>query len=153
MVESLDRDQQHFSTARFIHNELDVEREKVTLLNQQVSEQAEQLRKLGAQQTELLRQQQFNVAVSETTRMRRPEILKVDISKYSGVEEDSLLLWFVDFDRGKRARRIDGEKMKFTFAQDHLAGRAKIEVLGLEMSDPYAFSVARILRKPAQMYV
>ena len=70
-------------------------------------------------------------------RMRRPEILKVDISKYRGVEEDSLLLWFVELDRAIRARRIDDEQMKLT--QSHLAGRAKTWALGLEMSDPYAF--------------
>ena len=29
--------------------------------------------------------------------------------------------------------------MKLTFAQSHLAGRAKTWALGLEMSDPYAF--------------
>ena len=30
------------------------------------------------------------------THTRRPETLKIDISKYKGVEEDSLLRWFVD---------------------------------------------------------
>ena len=74
-----------------------------------------------------------------TTLTRRPEILKVDISKYRGVEEDSLLLWFVELDRAIKARRIDDEQMKLTFAQSHLAGRAKTWALGLEMSDPYAF--------------
>ena len=74
-----------------------------------------------------------------TTHTRRPEILKVDISKYRGVEEDSLLLWFVELDRAIKARRIDDEQMKLTFAQTHLAGRAKTWALGLEMSDPYAF--------------
>ena len=63
MLESLDRDQQHAAIARFIQNELVAEREKVALLHQQGSQQAEKLRELGAQQTELLRQQQFNAAV------------------------------------------------------------------------------------------
>ena len=71
--------------------------------------------------------------------MRRPEILKIDISKYKGVEEDSLLLWFVELDRAIKTRRIDDEQMKLTFYQSHLAGRAKIWALGLESSDPYAF--------------
>ena len=60
MLESLDRDQQHAAIARFIQNELVSEREKVVLFHQQGSQQAKQLRKLGAQQTEQLRQQQFN---------------------------------------------------------------------------------------------
>ena len=109
------------------------------MLHQQGFQQAEPLRELGAQPTELLRQQQFISAVGGTTHARRPEILKVDISKYRGVEEDSLLLWFVELDRAIRARRVDDEQTKLTFAQSHLAGRAKTWALGLEMSDPYAF--------------
>ena len=71
--------------------------------------------------------------------MRRPEILKVDIFKYRGVEEDPLLLWFVELDRGIRARRIDDEQMKLTFAQSHSAGRTNTWALGLEMRNPYGF--------------
>ena len=51
MLGSLDRDQQHAAIARFIQNELVAEKEKVALLHQQGSQQAEQLRELGAQQT------------------------------------------------------------------------------------------------------
>ena len=65
--------------------------------------------------------------------------MKVDISKYIGVEEDSMLLWLVELDRAIKARRIDDEQMKLTFAQTHLAGRAKTWALGLEMSDPFSF--------------
>ena len=74
MLESLDRDQQHAAISRFTQNELVAEREKVALLHQQGFQQAEQLRQLGARQTELLRQQQFNAAVGGTTHTRRPEI-------------------------------------------------------------------------------
>ena len=56
---------------------------------------------------------------------RRPGIWKVDISKYRGVEKDFLLLWFVELDKSIRARRIDDDHMKLTFAHTHLAGRAK----------------------------
>ena len=42
MLESLDRGQQHASISRFIQNELVAEREKVALLLQQGSQQAEQ---------------------------------------------------------------------------------------------------------------
>ena len=92
MLESLDKDQQHAAIANFIQNELLTEREKVALLYQQGSQQSEQLRELGAQQTDLLRKQKFNAAMGGTTRVRRPITLKADISKYKGVEEDSLLL-------------------------------------------------------------
>ena len=77
------------------------------MLRQQGAQQAEQLRELNAKETELLRQQQLNAAVGGTTQTRRPETLKVDASKYIGVEEDSLLLWFVELNRSRKARRID----------------------------------------------
>ena len=105
MLESLDRDQQHASIARFIQNEFLAEREKLDLLHQQGSQQSEQLRELGAQQTELLRQQQFNAAMGGTKHTRRSEILKVDVSKYRGVEEESMLLWFIEFEKGRSYRR------------------------------------------------
>ena len=82
MLKSLDSDQQDAAIASFIQNELVVKREEVTLLHQQDSQQAEQLRELDAQQTELSRQQQLNVDVARMTHMRRPEILKVNIFKY-----------------------------------------------------------------------
>ena len=139
MLESLHRDQQHSAISRFIQDEPVAERDKVALLHQQGSQQAEQLRELGAQQTELLRQQKFNAAVGGRTHTRRPEILKVGISKYRAVEEDSLLLWFVELDRAIEARRIEEDQIKLVFAQANLAGRAKTWALGLEMSDWYAF--------------
>ena len=67
----------------------------------------------------------MNAAVGGTTHARRPETLKVDISKYRGVEKESLLLWFVELDRAIKARRIDDEQMKLTFAHANLVGSAK----------------------------
>uniref|UniRef100_A0AAV1U0T7 Uncharacterized protein n=1 Tax=Peronospora matthiolae TaxID=2874970 RepID=A0AAV1U0T7_9STRA len=80
MLEALNRDAQHATIAKFIQNELDAEREKVALLHQQGSQQAELLREQGAQQFELLRQQQ--AAAGGSMHSRRPETLKIDISKY-----------------------------------------------------------------------
>ena len=65
--------------------------------------------------------------------------MKIDISKYKGVEEDSLLRWFVEFDDDIRARHIVYEHKQVTFAQFSMAGRAKIWVLGLNLHDPYVF--------------
>uniref|UniRef100_A0AAV1U7B1 Uncharacterized protein n=1 Tax=Peronospora matthiolae TaxID=2874970 RepID=A0AAV1U7B1_9STRA len=86
MLEALNRDAQHATIAKFIQNELDAEREKVALLHQQGSQQAELLREQGAQQFELLRQQQ--AAAGGSTRVHRPETLKIDISKYRGTCQD-----------------------------------------------------------------
>ena len=116
MLSSLDRDALHSAIAEFIQYELDEakEKEKVALLNQQ-----------GSQQAELLRLQQVQTPVPGMTQTRRPETLKIDISKYRGVEKDSLLRWFVELDDAIRARHIIDEQMQIAFAQSNLAGRAK----------------------------
>ena len=123
------------------------------MLFPQVYQQAEQLRELGDNQTKLLRKQLLNDAVGKTTHTRRPEILKANISKYRGVWEDSLLLWFVKLDRSIIARRIDGEQMKLTFSQTHLTGRVKTWDFGLEMSDAYSFeSLEAFKTRPKQRF-
>uniref|UniRef100_A0AAV1TTN7 Retrotransposon gag domain-containing protein n=2 Tax=Peronospora matthiolae TaxID=2874970 RepID=A0AAV1TTN7_9STRA len=144
MLEALNRDAQHATIAKFIQNELDAEREKVALLHQQGSQQAELLREQSAQQFELLRQQQ--AAAGGSMHSRRPETLKIDISKYRGVEEDSLLRWFVELDDAIRARRIDDGEMQVAFAQSNLAGRAKTWALGLKLPDPYAFGSLEVFK-------
>uniref|UniRef100_A0AAV1UUH2 CCHC-type domain-containing protein n=1 Tax=Peronospora matthiolae TaxID=2874970 RepID=A0AAV1UUH2_9STRA len=123
MLEALNRDAQHATIAKFIQNELDAEREKF----------------------ELLRQQQ--AAAGGSMHSRRPETLKIDISKYRGVEEDSLLRWFVELDDAIRSRRIDdGKKMQVAFAQSNLAGRAKTWALGLKLHDPFAFGSLEVFK-------
>uniref|UniRef100_A0AAV1V1F2 Retrotransposon gag domain-containing protein n=1 Tax=Peronospora matthiolae TaxID=2874970 RepID=A0AAV1V1F2_9STRA len=122
MLEALNRDAQHATIAKFIQNDFDAEREKF----------------------ELLRQQQ--ATAGGLMHSRRPETLKIDISKYRGVEEDSLLRWFVELDDAIKARRIDDGDMKVAFAQSNLAGRAKTWALGLKLHDPYAFGSLEVFK-------
>ena len=82
-----DRDQQHSIIAKFIQRELDAARAEVTQIHQQ-----------GHQQSEFLRQQQSQSAVAASTRERRRETLKLEVSKYRGIPEDSLLRWFLEVD-------------------------------------------------------
>ena len=128
MLPELERDALHSAISKFIQHELDEAKEKVALLNQQ-----------GSQQAELLRLQQVHYSVPGVTHARRPETLKIDISKYRGVEEDSLLRWFVELDDAIRARHIVDEQMQVAFAQSNLAGRAKTWALSLKLRDPYVF--------------
>ena len=74
LLSSNDRDQQHSIIAKFIQRELDTAQAEVTQLHQQ-----------GHQQNELLRQQQFQSAVAASTRERRRETLKLEVSKYRGI--------------------------------------------------------------------
>ena len=146
MLSSLDRDAQHATVAKFIQHELDNAREKVTLLHQQGSQQTELLREQGAQHLELLRQQQSQTAAVGPTPARRPESLKIDISKFKAVEGDSLMRWFVELDDAIEARRITDDAMKVTFGMSNLAGRAKAWALGLKLHDPHVFGSYAIFK-------
>ena len=113
LLSSRDRDRQHSIIAKLLQRELDASRAEVTLLHRH-----------DHQQTELLRQSQSATAAS--TRERRRETLKLEVSRYRGVEEDSLLRWFLEVDDAIKACHIDDEEMQAAFAKSNLSGRAKL---------------------------
>ena len=117
------RDHQHSFISKFLPRERDESRAQVTLLRHQ-----------DHQRTEELRQHESQFALS--TRERRQESLKIDISKYNRVEDDSLLNWFVAVDGAIEARRIDNDRMQVAFAQSYLAGDARNWPLNLKLHDP-----------------
>ena len=114
------------------------------MLHQQGSQQTELLREQSAQQFELLRQQQ--AVATGLTNSRRPESLKIDISKYKAADEDSLLRWFVELDDAIRARHIVNEQMLVAFAKSNLARRAKTWALGLKLHDPFVFGSLEVFK-------
>uniref|UniRef100_A0AAV1TH61 Retrotransposon gag domain-containing protein n=1 Tax=Peronospora matthiolae TaxID=2874970 RepID=A0AAV1TH61_9STRA len=124
MLESLSRDEQHTAINNFLQGELAVERQNITLLQQQGSHQS----------------------MGGPTHMRRYETLKIDISRYKGTDEDSLLRWFVELDDAIRARHIEGDEMQVTFALSNLTGRAKAWSLGLKLHDQNVFESLEILK-------
>uniref|UniRef100_A0AAV1TDR2 Uncharacterized protein n=1 Tax=Peronospora matthiolae TaxID=2874970 RepID=A0AAV1TDR2_9STRA len=67
MLDSFDGYQQLAAINKFLQSQLAVKRQKIALLQQQGSHQS----------------------TGGPTRMRRPEILKIDISRYKGTDEDS----------------------------------------------------------------
>ena len=73
MLSALGPDGWHTTIAKFIQNELEAERGKVALLDQQGSQQTELLRGQSAQQFELLRQQQDAATGSTHTLTRITE--------------------------------------------------------------------------------
>ena len=142
---TLNKDEQHAAIAEFIQHELDGAQEKVALLHQQGSQHGEVLREQGAQQLELLRQQHLHAANGPTL-VRRPESLKIEISKFKAVEGDSLLRWFVELDDAIEARRINDDATKVKFGMSNLAGRAKSWALGLKLHDPLVFGSYEIFK-------
>uniref|UniRef100_A0AAV1V208 Retrotransposon gag domain-containing protein n=1 Tax=Peronospora matthiolae TaxID=2874970 RepID=A0AAV1V208_9STRA len=117
MLESLSRELQHASINKFLQADFAIERQKIALLQQQGSHQS----------------------MGGPTHMRQPETLKIDISRYKGTDEDSLLRWFVELDDAIRARHIEGDEMQVTFALSNLTGRANTWVLGLKLHDSNVF--------------
>uniref|UniRef100_A0AAV1U261 Retrotransposon gag domain-containing protein n=1 Tax=Peronospora matthiolae TaxID=2874970 RepID=A0AAV1U261_9STRA len=124
MLESQSIDKQHAAINKFLQGELAVEIQKIALLQQQGSHHS----------------------MGEPTNMRRPETLKIDLSRYEGTDEDSLLRWFVELDDAIRARHIEGDEMQVTFALSNLTGRAKPWALGLKLHDPNVFESLKILK-------
>uniref|UniRef100_A0AAV1U2E7 Retrotransposon gag domain-containing protein n=1 Tax=Peronospora matthiolae TaxID=2874970 RepID=A0AAV1U2E7_9STRA len=124
MLESQSRGQQHAAIKKFIQGEFAVERQKIALIQQQDSHQS----------------------MGGPTHMRRPKTLKIDISRYKRIDEDSLLSWFVELDDAIRARLIESDEMQVTFALSNLTGRAKTWALGLKLHDPNVFGSLDILK-------
>uniref|UniRef100_A0AAV1UNV9 Retrotransposon gag domain-containing protein n=2 Tax=Peronospora matthiolae TaxID=2874970 RepID=A0AAV1UNV9_9STRA len=122
--ESLSGDQQHAAINKFLQGELAVEGQKIALLQQQRSHQS----------------------MGGPTHMCRPETLKIDISRYKGTDEDSLLRWFVELDDAIRARHIEGDEMQVTFALSNLTGRGKTWALALKLHDQNLFESLEILK-------
>ena len=80
LLSSRDRDEHHSIIAKLLQRELDASRAEVTLLHRH-----------GHQHTDLLRHQQSQYATAASTRERRRETIKLEVSKYRGVEKDALL--------------------------------------------------------------
>ena len=135
LLSSRDRDQQHSVIAKSLQRELDASRAEVTLLYQH-----------GHQLTELLPQQQSQSATAASTRERRRETLKLEVSKYRGVEEDSLLRWFLEVDDAIKARHINDEEMHVAFAKSNLSRRARTWALNLQLHDPNVFESLAVFK-------
>uniref|UniRef100_A0AAV1U8H7 Uncharacterized protein n=1 Tax=Peronospora matthiolae TaxID=2874970 RepID=A0AAV1U8H7_9STRA len=103
MMEPLSRDQKYAAINKFLQGELAIERQKIAFLHKQG----------------------FYQSMGGPTHMRRPETLKIDISRFKGTDEDSLLRWFVELDDAIKARHIEGDEMQVTFALSNLTGRAR----------------------------
>ena len=146
VLHSLSHDEQHASITQFMHRELVIAQERIARLEEQHALQSEQsqqqitaLREHSAQQAHMFERQQHAMAVAAAERPRRFETLKVEVSKYKGVDSDSLPRWFVELDDAIAARRIEDDSMRTMFALSNLAGRAKTWALGLKLRDPHCF--------------
>ena len=61
-----------------------------------------------------------------SAREHRREALKLEVCKYRGVEENSLLRWFLKVDNSIKPRHVEDEEMKVAFAKSNLSGVPEI---------------------------
>ena len=104
------------------------------------------LHQRGHQQIELLIQQQSQSATAASTRERRRETLKLEVSKYRGVKEDPLLRWFLEMGDAIKARHINGEEMQVAFAKSNLSGLARTCALNLQLHNPNVFGSLAVFK-------
>jgi hypothetical protein len=102
---------------------------------------------MAALETNQARQEQaYQQQLAAVASRPRRSPLKVDVGKYRGGESESLLRWLVELDAAVKARCIDDEEPKVTFAVSNLAGRAKTWALGKLMSNVNYFSTYKTLK-------
>ena len=76
---------------------------------------------------------------------RRQE-LKLDVSKYSGSDGESLLRWFVELEAALQARNLSNPQLQVAFAMSCLAGRAKTWAFGRRLADSECFGTYQQFR-------
>jgi hypothetical protein len=70
---------------------------------------------------------------------RHTPSLKLDVSKYSGSDKESLLRWLVELEAAIQARTITDPLLQVAFGMSCLAGRAKTWAFGRRLADPKCF--------------
>ena len=116
MLLGLGPDEQHAAVAKYMAAELERAQADIAALHQH-----------------------RNAAAGGSTYTRRPGTLKLEVSKFRGVEGDSLLTWFVEVDDAIEALRIEEESMKIKFGMSHLEGSARAWSLRLKLHDSNVF--------------
>jgi hypothetical protein len=117
----------------FMAHEVQVAQARIEELESKAQAQDAMLRAQQAELMERTRQQEPVVAP------KRPTPLKVDVGKYRGLENESLLRWLVEVEAAMSARLLEGESLKVAFAMSNLAGRAKTWAFGRRLADQSAF--------------
>jgi hypothetical protein len=72
--------------------------------------------------------------------------LKIDVSKYSGSEKDSLPRWFLELDMAIAARQITDNSQQVAYALSNIVGRARAWALGKAMHNPAVFPTLAALQ-------
>lgn len=72
--------------------------------------------------------------------------LKIDISRYSGNEKESLPRWFLEVDMAIDARQITDNAQQVAYALSNIVGRARAWALGKAMHDPAVFPTLAVLK-------
>lgn len=129
----------HATLSAFMAHELQTALERCQALEQSTEQQQQQYQ---LQLQEVVQQQQQRVAADK----KRRTPLKVDVAKYRGNENESLLRWLVEMDAAIHARCIEDEGDKVVFTMSNLGGRAKTWAYGRRLADARCFSTYSVLK-------
>ena len=135
MLTSLSEADQHKSILAFVQREARLAQNGAESAQKQIALLMEQSAQLQQQLAQLAAERQRPVVVDRP----RVEPLKLDVSKYRGSENESLLRWFLELEAAISARRINDAELQVRFAMSHLAGRAKSWAYGKLLAEPNCF--------------
>ena len=117
---------------------------------QQVADALRQSTGLQQQLAQLLSRPPQPVVVEQRTAPPSPsrnQSLKLDVSKYSGSDKESLLRWLVELEAALQARNLTNPQLQVAYAMSCLAGRAKTWAFGRRLADPQCFGTYQRFRE------
>jgi Retrotransposon gag protein len=163
VLTTLDEAEQHASVYTFAQRELqaaqaaaeesrrdaEAARQLAEEARQQVTDVIQQSAGLQQQLAQLLNRPPQPVVVEQRVAPPSPShnrTLKLDVSKYSGSDKESLLRWLVELEAAIRARNITDPQMQVSFGMSCLSGRAKTWAFGRRLADSKCFATYNLFR-------
>ena len=128
MLTTLNPMDQRESIFTFVQREVAEAKRAADETRQQNAELRQQLAQLSSQRQQIV-----------VDRPPHVDSLKIDVAKYRGGENESLLRWLVELEASIGARNIREPLMQVTFAMSNLAGRAKTWAFGRRLADRMCF--------------
>jgi hypothetical protein len=100
---------------------------------------------------ERIRAESLMTAFGMTKAYSQPRALKLDVSKYSGAENENIIRWFTELEMSIYVRNLPSEEHKIAYAMSLLTGRAKNWAYGCRMQNSRCFPTYEQFKKELEM--
>lgn len=137
------------AAAEASRREVEAARQLADDSRQQTADTLQQIAGLQQQLTQLLSRPPQPVVVEQRTAPPSPShnrTLKLDVTKYSGSDKESLLRWLVELEAALQARNLTNPQLQVAYGMSCLAGRAKSWAFGRRLADPKCFGTYQQFR-------